>query len=128
MHRTRHERRARQRAGSRRRSPNSEHDADVSRRISLLTSLDSQLVYAVRYRSRTQYTNRLEQKMSTTPALLKDSGTRAPFLGNLLMWTLSFLVIPIAGYVGTAIVGRVDEFVPALIGGAFVGLSVGAIQ
>lgn len=66
--------------------------------------------------------------MSTTPAQLKDSVSRTPFLRTLLMWTLTFLAIPIAGYVGTAIVGRVDNPVAALIGGAFVGAIVGFVQ
>jgi len=71
--------------------------------------------------------------MSTTPAVLKTAApteavTGAPFLRNLLMWVLSFLVIPIAGYIGTLLVGRVDNVVAALIGGAIVGLMVGAVQ
>ena len=66
--------------------------------------------------------------MSTTPAVAKDSVTRAPFLRNLLIWMLSFLAIPIAGYLGTALVGRVDNVFAALIGGAVVGLSVGLVQ
>ena len=61
--------------------------------------------------------------MSTTPAVRKDStgkglGSRAPFLRNMLMWMLSFLAIPIAGYIGTFIVGRIDNLVAALIGGS----------
>ena len=47
---------------------------------------------------------------------------------NLVMWMLMFLVIPIAGYVGTLIVGRVDNLLSALLGGAFVGLVVGFVQ
>ena len=39
--------------------------------------------------------------MSTTPAVLEHSVTRVRS-PDLLMWTLSFLAIPIAGYVGTA--------------------------
>ena len=66
--------------------------------------------------------------MSTTPAVLEHSATRARILPNLLIWTLSFLAIPIAGYLGTAIVGRVDDLVAALAGGAIVGAAVGAVQ
>jgi hypothetical protein len=71
--------------------------------------------------------------MSTTPAALKTTSpnnpaTGAPFLRNMLMWMLSFLIIPIAGYIGTLLVGRVDNLVAALIGGAIVGLIVGAVQ
>jgi hypothetical protein len=67
--------------------------------------------------------------MSATPATREDpSATRPPFLRNLLMWMLTFLVIPIAGYVGTFIVGRVDNLLAALLGGAFVGLMVGLVQ
>jgi len=70
--------------------------------------------------------------MSTTPAVTEIPSptvvTRAPFLRNLLMWMLSFLIIPIAGYIGTFIVGRIDSLLAALIGGAFVGLAVGAVQ
>ena len=40
--------------------------------------------------------------MSTTPAVANDSVTRAPFLRNLLIWMLSFLAIPVAGYLGTS--------------------------
>ncbi len=71
--------------------------------------------------------------MSTTPAALRPRhrttpATRTPVLRNLLMWMLSFLAIPIAGFLGTAIVGRVDNLVSALLGGAVVGLIVGAVQ
>lgn len=66
--------------------------------------------------------------MSTTPAILDDRVARAPFLRNLSMWMLTFLVIPIAGYVGTFIVGRVDNLLSALAGGAFVGMVVGFAQ
>jgi len=71
--------------------------------------------------------------MSTTPAALKttspnDRAARTPVLGNLLMWMLSFLAIPIAGFLGTAMVGRVDNILSALVGGAVVGLIVGAVQ
>ena len=44
------------------------------------------------------------------------------------MWMLSFLAIPIAGYLGTLLVGRVDNMLSSLIGGAVVGLIVGLVQ
>lgn len=66
--------------------------------------------------------------MSMTPAEVKDPATRGTLLRNLLPWTLSFLAIPIAGYLGTAIVGRVDNVVSALTGGALVGLVIGVVQ
>jgi hypothetical protein len=41
---------------------------------------------------------------------------------------LSFLSIPIAGYLGTLVVGRVDNLGSALLGGALVGAIVGTAQ
>jgi hypothetical protein len=41
---------------------------------------------------------------------------------------LSFLSIPIAGYLGTFVVGRVDNLGSALLGGALVGAIVGSAQ
>jgi len=71
--------------------------------------------------------------MSTAPAVSGTASphaaaTTAPLVRDLLMWMLTFLVIPIAGYIGTFIVGPIDNFVAALIGGAFVGLTVGVVQ
>lgn len=66
--------------------------------------------------------------MSMTPEVGKDSATRGTLLRNLLPWALSFLAIPIAGYLGTAIVGRVNNVVSALTGGAIVGLVMGLAQ
>jgi hypothetical protein len=67
--------------------------------------------------------------MSTTPAIPEPlRATRPGLFGNLMMWMLTFLMIPIAGYVGTLIVGRVDSLLSALLGGAFVGLVVGFVQ
>lgn len=65
--------------------------------------------------------------MATTHSM-QESQMRSPFFRNLLLWTLSFLAIPIAGYLGTAIVGPVDNPIAALLGGAFVGGSVGLVQ
>ncbi len=47
---------------------------------------------------------------------------------TLLFWLLSFLAIPIAGYLGTFVVGRVDNLVSALLGGAVVGVLVSTAQ
>jgi hypothetical protein len=65
--------------------------------------------------------------MTTTHAT-QESKMRSPFYRDLLLWTLSFLAIPLAGYLGTAIVGRVDNPISALVGGAFVGGAVGLVQ
>lgn len=57
-----------------------------------------------------------------------NEATHATTVGSLAIWLLSFLAIPIAGYAGTFLVGRVDNPVSALIGGAFVGAVVGLVQ
>jgi drug/metabolite transporter (DMT)-like permease len=44
------------------------------------------------------------------------------------IWTAGFLAFPIGGYTATALVGRVDSAVPALVGGAITGLIIGAGQ
>jgi hypothetical protein len=45
-----------------------------------------------------------------------------------LIWTAGFLAFPLAGLAGTAVVGRVDSPVAALIGGAVAGLGIGLGQ
>jgi hypothetical protein len=45
-----------------------------------------------------------------------------------LIWTAGFLAFPIGGLAGTAVVGRVDDPLPALLGGAVAGLVIGAGQ
>src|SRR3954454_21024444 len=50
------------------------------------------------------------------------------FLRTWLIWTAGFLAFPLAGLAGTAIVGRVDSPLSALIGGAGAGLVIGAGQ
>jgi len=50
------------------------------------------------------------------------------FLRTWLIWTAGFLAFPLAGLAGTAIVGRVDSPLSALIGGAVAGLVIGAGQ
>lgn len=50
------------------------------------------------------------------------------FRGPWLTWTAGFLAFPIAGLAGAAPLGRVDDPVAALIGGALTGLVLGAGQ
>ena len=53
---------------------------------------------------------------------------RTPFLRAWLIWTAGFLAVPLAGLAGTAVVGRVDSPVAALVGGAVAGLGIGLGQ
>ena len=53
---------------------------------------------------------------------------RSSFLRSWLIWTAGFLAFPIAGVAGTAVAGRVDSPVAALIGGLVTGLVIGAGQ
>jgi hypothetical protein len=53
---------------------------------------------------------------------------RASRLRRWLIWTAGFLAFPIGGLAGTAVVGRVDDPLPALLGGAVAGLVIGAGQ
>ncbi len=54
--------------------------------------------------------------------------SRTPFLRAWLIWTAGFLAFPLAGLAGTAVVGRVDSPVAALVGGAVAGLGIGLGQ
>jgi len=54
--------------------------------------------------------------------------TQATLVRGLLFWSISFLAIPVAGYFGTFLVGRVDNLGSALLGGGIVGLLVGIAQ
>jgi drug/metabolite transporter (DMT)-like permease len=56
------------------------------------------------------------------------AASKPPFLRTWLIWTLGFLVFPLAGVAGTAVAGRVDSPLSALIGGAVAGLVIGAGQ
>jgi hypothetical protein len=56
-----------------------------------------------------------------------DTST-ASFLRTWLIWTAATLVFPLAGLAGTAVAGRVDSALPALTGGAVVGLIIGSGQ
>lgn len=50
------------------------------------------------------------------------------FRRDWLIWTAGFLAFPIAGLAGTGVVGRVDDPLSALIGGAVAGLGIGVGQ
>ncbi len=50
---------------------------------------------------------------------------RAFDLRSWLIWTAGFLAFPLAGLAGTAVVGRVDSPVAALVGGTVAGLVIG---
>jgi hypothetical protein len=60
--------------------------------------------------------------MNRTPS------TESGFLRPWLVWVAGFLAFPIAGLAGAAPVGRVDDPVAALVGGALTGLVLGAGQ
>jgi hypothetical protein len=63
--------------------------------------------------------------MSTTPPI---SGRTSSIVRSVLLWSISFLIIPLAGYLGTFLVGRIDNLASALAGGAIVGALVGLGQ
>jgi len=54
--------------------------------------------------------------------------SRANTIRAWLLWTTSFLALPIGGYAGTMISGRIDDPLSAVIGGAIAGLIIGAGQ
>jgi hypothetical protein len=56
------------------------------------------------------------------------AASRTPFLRAWLIWTAGFLAFPLAGLAGTAVVGRVDSPLAALVGGAVAGLGIGLGQ
>jgi len=51
--------------------------------------------------------------------------SRASTIRAWLLWTTSFLALPIGGYAGTMISGRIDDPLSAVIGGATAGLIIG---
>ena len=53
---------------------------------------------------------------------------RASFLRTWLLWTAGFVAFPLAGAAGTAVAGRVDSPLAALLGGTVTGLVIGAGQ
>jgi hypothetical protein len=58
----------------------------------------------------------------------RPGSTRASLVRTWLIWTAGFLAFPLAGLAGTAVVGRVDSPVAALVGGAVAGLGIGLGQ
>jgi hypothetical protein len=63
-----------------------------------------------------------------TTSSTSPSTTQAGFLRPWLLWTAGFLAFPISGLAGTAVGGRVDGPVAALLGGIACGLVLGAGQ
>ena len=45
-----------------------------------------------------------------------------------LLWSSGFLALPVGGYAGTMVSGRVDDLLSAVIGGAIAGLIIGTVQ
>ena len=64
----------------------------------------------------------------TTSPTTGPAASTSSFLSTWSIWTAGFLAFPLAGVAGTAIVGRVDSLLSALIGGAVAGLVIGAGQ
>jgi hypothetical protein len=58
----------------------------------------------------------------------RSRATEPSFLRPWLTWVAGFLAFPVAGLVGAAPLGRVDDPVAALVGGALTGLVLGAGQ
>jgi hypothetical protein len=58
----------------------------------------------------------------------RPGSTRGSLIRTWLIWTAGFLAFPLAGLAGTAVVGRVDSPVAALVGGAVAGLGIGLGQ
>jgi hypothetical protein len=61
------------------------------------------------------------------PAASRPDGARSVAL-TWALWTAGFVAFPLAGLAGTAVVGRVDDPVAAVLGGAVAGLVIGAAQ
>ncbi len=67
--------------------------------------------------------------MSTTPEVLSTSAPRPrTAIRRLLVWSVSFLAFPAAGFLGTVVIGRVDSFATAVAGGAILGAILGFVQ
>lgn len=64
--------------------------------------------------------------MTTSRVSTRAAGS--PALRTWAIWTLGFLAFPLAGLAGTAVVGRVDSPLAALVGGAVAGLGIGLGQ
>ena len=61
------------------------------------------------------------------PAASHPDGARSVAL-TWAIWTAGFVAFPLAGLAGTAVVGRVDDPIAAVLGGAVAGLVIGAAQ
>jgi hypothetical protein len=57
-----------------------------------------------------------------------SAAVRTSPLRTWLLWTTGFLAFPLAGLAGTAVAGRVDSPLAALLGGTVTGLVIGAGQ
>ncbi len=60
--------------------------------------------------------------------MTRPGSPRASLTRTWLIWTAGFLAFPLAGLAGTAVVGRVDSPMAALVGGAVAGLGIGLGQ
>jgi hypothetical protein len=58
----------------------------------------------------------------------RPGSTRAPLFRTWLIWTAGFLAFPLAGLAGTAVAGRVDDPIAALVGGTVAGVVIGVGQ
>jgi hypothetical protein len=58
----------------------------------------------------------------------RPGSTRASLCRTWLIWTAGFLAFPLAGLAGTAVAGRVDDPIAALVGGTVAGLGIGLGQ
>lgn len=57
-----------------------------------------------------------------------SAASQTSLLRTWLLWTAGFLAFPLAGLAGTAVAGRVDSPLAALLGGTVTGLVIGAGQ
>jgi hypothetical protein len=55
-----------------------------------------------------------------------SAAPQSTFLRTWLIWVAGFLAFPIAGLAGTAVAGRVNDPVAALLGGTVTGIVLGA--
>ena len=60
--------------------------------------------------------------------MTRPRSARASLLRTCLIWTAGFLAFPLAGLAGTAVAGRVDDPIAALVGGTVAGLGIGLGQ
>ncbi|WP_104167775.1 hypothetical protein [Arthrobacter sp. SX1312] len=60
--------------------------------------------------------------------MVHSPSPRSPFLRTWLLWIAGFIAFPVAGLIGSFVVGRVDNSASALVGGAIAGLIIGSGQ